>query len=138
MSREKGRRWDGRSRIPDDTYRKNWEDIFNCTKEKKKKQYNDFDSFDSNWSTSYKEKELDPESQEYIDSLKDKESEWVISSLNMLGKVHLQRMVIIQNSTLKGFFSRGLLSRLRGLKSPEFVSYLSEPESIEISKYINS
>ena len=72
MSREKGRRWDGRSRIPDDTYRKNWEDIFNCTKEKNKKQYNDFDSFDSNWSKSYKEEKLDPESQEYIDSLKDK------------------------------------------------------------------
>ena len=35
MSREKGRKWDGRSRIPDDTYRKNWEDIFNCTKEKR-------------------------------------------------------------------------------------------------------
>lgn len=72
MSREKGRKWDGRSRIPDDTYRKNWEDIFNCTKEKKKKQYDDFDSFDSNWSKSYKEEELDPETQEYIDSLKDK------------------------------------------------------------------
>ena len=74
--REKGRKWDGRSRIPDDTYRKNWEDIFNCTKEKKKKQYNDFDSFDSNWSTSFKEvqkeEELDPETQEYVDSLKEK------------------------------------------------------------------
>jgi len=40
MSREKGRKWDGVSRIPDDTYRKNWEAIFGKknkpTKEKKK------------------------------------------------------------------------------------------------------
>ena len=28
MSREKGRKWDGVSRVPDDTYRKNWEEIF--------------------------------------------------------------------------------------------------------------
>ena len=70
--REKGRKWDGRSRIPDDTYRKNWEDIFNCTEEKKKKHYNDFDSFDPHWSKSYKEEELDPETQEYVDSLKEK------------------------------------------------------------------
>ena len=47
--REHGRKWDGKSRIPDDTYRKNWNDIFG------KKQYNDFDSFDPNWSKSYKE-----------------------------------------------------------------------------------
>lgn len=72
MTREKGRKWDGISRVSDDTYRKNWEDIFNCIKEKDKKQYNDFDSFDSNWSKSYKEEELDPETQEYVDSLKDK------------------------------------------------------------------
>ena len=69
--REHGRKWDGKSRIPDDTYRKNWNDIFG-----KKKQYNDFDSFDSNWSTSFKEvkkeEELDPETQEYVDSLKEK------------------------------------------------------------------
>ena len=65
--RERGRKWDGKSRIPDDTYRKNWNDIFG-----KKKQYNDFDSFDPHWSKSYKEEELDPETQEYVDSLKDK------------------------------------------------------------------
>ena len=39
---------------------------------KKEKQYNDFDSFDPDWSKSYKEEELDPETQEYVDSLKDK------------------------------------------------------------------
>ena len=65
--RERGRKWDGKSRIPDDTYRKNWNDIFG-----KKKQYNDFDSFDPHWSKSYKEEELDPETQEYLESLKDK------------------------------------------------------------------
>ena len=26
--REKGRKWDGRSRIPNDQYKKNWDDIF--------------------------------------------------------------------------------------------------------------
>ena len=26
--REKGRKWDGRSRIPNDQYKKNWNDIF--------------------------------------------------------------------------------------------------------------
>ena len=64
--KEQGRKWDGESRIPDDTYRKNWNDIFG------KKQYNDFDSFDPHWSKSYKEEELDPETQEYVDSLKEK------------------------------------------------------------------
>ena len=60
--KEQGRKWDGKSRIPDDTYRKNWNDIFG------KKQYNDFDP---HWSKSYKE-ELDPETQEYVNSLKEK------------------------------------------------------------------
>tara|TARA_R110000787_G_scaffold184397_1_gene296333 strand:+ start:1459 stop:1680 length:222 start_codon:yes stop_codon:yes gene_type:complete len=69
--REKGRKYDGISRPPDDNYRQRWQEIFG-KKEKKKKQYDDFDSFDSNWSKSYKEEELDPETQEYIDSLKDK------------------------------------------------------------------
>ena len=64
--KEQGRKWDGKSGIPDDTYRKNWNDIFG------KKQYNDFDSFDPHWSKSYKEEELDPETQEYVDSLKEK------------------------------------------------------------------
>ena len=48
--REHGRKWDGKSRIPDDTYRKNWNDIFGKKKEE----------------------ELDPETQEYVDSLKEK------------------------------------------------------------------
>jgi len=36
MVRERGRTWDGRSRISDDTYRKNWNDIFNKKKEPSK------------------------------------------------------------------------------------------------------
>tara|TARA_R110000744_G_scaffold162160_1_gene278762 strand:+ start:189 stop:485 length:297 start_codon:yes stop_codon:yes gene_type:complete len=39
---------------------------------KGEKQYDDFDSFDPDWSKSYKEEELDPETQKYVDSLKDK------------------------------------------------------------------
>ena len=39
----------------------------------KEKQYDDFDSFDPDWSKSYKGKEeLDSETQEYVDSLKEK------------------------------------------------------------------
>jgi hypothetical protein len=36
--REKGRQWDGRSRIPDDTYRKNWEDIFGKREQPKEEE----------------------------------------------------------------------------------------------------
>ena len=38
MSREKGRKWDGKSRIPDDTYRNNWNDIFGSKKKPKEKK----------------------------------------------------------------------------------------------------
>tara|TARA_Y100000361_G_C10886918_1_gene202112 strand:+ start:134 stop:307 length:174 start_codon:yes stop_codon:yes gene_type:complete len=31
--REKGRKWDGRSRIPTDKYKNNWNDIFGGKKE---------------------------------------------------------------------------------------------------------
>tara|TARA_R100000908_G_C3633291_1_gene73066 strand:+ start:348 stop:518 length:171 start_codon:yes stop_codon:yes gene_type:complete len=34
MSKEKGRQWDGRSRISNDTYRKNFDEIFKKQKEK--------------------------------------------------------------------------------------------------------
>ena len=30
----KGKKWDGKSRLPDDSYRKNWEEIFGTKKEK--------------------------------------------------------------------------------------------------------
>lgn len=38
MKRERGRTWDGVSRIPDDTYRKNWEDIFGKKNKPKKEK----------------------------------------------------------------------------------------------------
>jgi hypothetical protein len=50
MAKEKGRQWDGKSRPPNDVYKKRWEEIFG------KKQ----------------QEELDKEDQEYLDSLKEK------------------------------------------------------------------
>ena len=47
--KERGRKWDGRSRPPSDLYKKNYDEIF-----KKKKE------------------ELKKEDQEYLDSLKEK------------------------------------------------------------------
>ena len=34
--RESGRKWDGRSRVSNDQYKKNWNDIFKTKKETKK------------------------------------------------------------------------------------------------------
>ena len=48
MTQDKARKWDGKSRVSNDTYRKRWEEIF------KPKE------------------ELKPEDQEYLDSLKEK------------------------------------------------------------------
>ena len=50
MAKEKGRKYDGRSRPTNDVYKQRWEEIFG-----KKKQ-----------------EELDKEDQEYLDSLKEK------------------------------------------------------------------
>jgi hypothetical protein len=49
MTREHGRKYDGRSRPTNDTYKKRWEEIFGNKKE-----------------------ELEPEDQEYLDLLKEK------------------------------------------------------------------
>jgi hypothetical protein len=51
MTKEKGRQWDGKSRISNDTYRKRWGEIFG--KEDTPK-------------------ELDKDDQDYLDSLKEK------------------------------------------------------------------
>jgi hypothetical protein len=51
MTKEKGRQWDGKSRISNDTYRKRWGEIFG--KEDKPK-------------------ELDKDDQDYLNSLKEK------------------------------------------------------------------
>ena len=37
MTKEKGRQWDGKSRISNDTYRKRWEEIFKKEKSEKEK-----------------------------------------------------------------------------------------------------
>jgi hypothetical protein len=49
MSQEKGRKYDGKSRPPNELYSKRWEEIFGSKKE-----------------------ELEPDDQEYLDSLKEK------------------------------------------------------------------
>ncbi len=66
--REHGRKWDGKSRIPDDTYRQNWNNIFG------QKEKTESEKLQDNLEpiTNNKEEELDPETQEYVDSLKEK------------------------------------------------------------------
>ena len=51
MAKEKGRQWDGKSRVSNETYRQRWQDIFG---EKNN------------------EEELDKDDQEYLNSLKEK------------------------------------------------------------------
>ena len=51
MVKEKGRQWDGKSRVSNETYRQRWQDIFG---EKNT------------------EEELDKDDQEYLNSLKEK------------------------------------------------------------------
>ena len=48
ITQDKARKWDGKSRVSNDTYRKRWEEIFKL------------------------KEELEPEDQEYLDSLKEK------------------------------------------------------------------
>ncbi len=66
--RERGRKWDGVSRIPDDIYRQNWNNIFG------QKEKTESEKLQDNLEpiTNNKEEELDPETQEYVDSLKEK------------------------------------------------------------------
>ena len=66
--KEHGRKWDGVSRIPDDTYRQNWNNIFG------KKEKTESEKLQENLEpiANNKEEELDPETQEYLESLKDK------------------------------------------------------------------
>ena len=66
--REHERKWDGKSRIPDDTYRQNWNNIFGQKeKTESEKLQENLEPIANN-----KEEELDPETQEYVDSLKEK------------------------------------------------------------------
>ena len=66
--KEHGRKWDGVSRIPDDTYRKNWNNIFGeREKTESEKLQENLEPIANN-----KEEELDSETQEYVESLKEK------------------------------------------------------------------
>jgi hypothetical protein len=66
--REHGRKWDGVSRVPDDTYRQNWNNIFGeREKTESEKLQENLEPIANN-----KEEELDPETQEYVESLKEK------------------------------------------------------------------
>jgi len=66
--REHERKWDGKSRIPDDTYRQNWNNIFGQKeKTESEKLQENLEPIANN-----KEEELDSETQEYVDSLKEK------------------------------------------------------------------
>ena len=66
--KEHGRKWDGVSRIPDDTYRQNWNNIFGQKeKTESEKLQENLEPIANN-----KEEELDSETQEYVESLKEK------------------------------------------------------------------
>jgi len=66
--KEYGRKWDGKSRIPDDTYRQNWNNIFG------KKEKTESEKLQENLEpiANNREEELDSETQEYVESLKEK------------------------------------------------------------------
>ena len=63
MTKEKGRQWDGKSRISNETYRQNWNDIF-----KKEKTLHE-DLMEGYEKEKKNEINID---YEYLDSLKDK------------------------------------------------------------------
>jgi hypothetical protein len=66
--KEHGRKWDGVSRVPDDTYRQNWNNIFGQKeKTESEKLQENLEPIANN-----KEEELDSETQEYVESLKEK------------------------------------------------------------------
>ncbi len=63
MAKEKGRQWDGKSRVSNETYRQNWNDIF-----KKEKTLHE-DLMEGYEKEKKNEINID---YEYLDSLKDK------------------------------------------------------------------
>ena len=63
MTKEKGRQWDGKSRVSNETYRQNWNDIF-----KKEKTLHE-DLMEGYEKEKKNEINID---YEYLDSLKDK------------------------------------------------------------------
>ena len=62
MTKEKGRKWDGKSRVSNETYRQRWNEIFDPNGLPKNHTDKYTDSLDQD----------DQDDQEYLDSLKEK------------------------------------------------------------------
>ena len=62
MAKEKGRQWDGKSRVSNETYRQRWNEIFDPNGLPKNHTDKYTDSLDQD----------DQDDQEYLDSLKEK------------------------------------------------------------------
>jgi|TARA_R110000782_G_scaffold14061_3_gene42360 hypothetical protein len=65
-TKEKNKQWDGKSRPSTDKYRDNFDTIFG------QKQIKELDESLKQSKANRKERELDKETQDYLDSLKDK------------------------------------------------------------------
>jgi len=67
QKKEKGRQWDGISRPSNNVYDKNWNDIFGKKKNDELKE-----SYEQSKANKKERQELDKDSQDYVDSLKNK------------------------------------------------------------------
>ena len=67
QKKEKGRQWDGISRPSNNVYDKNWNDIFGKKKNDELKE-----SYKQSKANKKERQELDKDSQDYVDSLKNK------------------------------------------------------------------
>ena len=57
MSKDKGRKWDGKSRVSNDLYRKNFDEIFGKTEDPFKKEQNELKESSNQSKRSKKERE---------------------------------------------------------------------------------
>ena len=67
QKKEKGRQWDGISRPSNNVYDKNWDDIFGKKKNDELKE-----SYEQSKANKKERQELDKDSQDYVNSLKNK------------------------------------------------------------------
>ena len=67
QKKEKGRQWDGISRPSNNVYDKNWNDIFGKKKNDELKE-----SYEQSKANKKERQELDKDSQDYVNSLKNK------------------------------------------------------------------
>jgi len=67
QKKEKGRQWDGISRPSNNVYDKNWNDIFGKKKNDELKE-----SYEQSKANKKERQELDKDSQDYVDNLKNK------------------------------------------------------------------